>query len=50
LLPPRYAEVWRAEVPGAKVEIIPACGHLMHVEKAEVVANRILAFLEDNRV
>ena len=25
-------------------EIIPACGHLMHVEKAEVVAKRILAF------
>src|SRR5215470_10580207 len=48
LLPARYAEVWRAEVPCAKVEIILACGHLMHVEKAEVVANKILAFLESN--
>jgi len=44
LLPARYAEVWRAEVPGATVEIIPACGHLMHVEKPEEVANKILAF------
>src|SRR5262249_22280967 len=50
LLPVRYAEVWRAEVPGAKVEIIAACGHLMHVEKAELVANRVLAFLESNGV
>jgi pimeloyl-ACP methyl ester carboxylesterase len=48
LLPPRYAEVWRAEVPHAEVEIIPACGHLMHVEKAEVVANRILAFTDSD--
>ena len=46
LLPACYAEVWRAEVPGVKVEIIQACGHLMHVEKAEVVANRILAFTD----
>ena len=44
LLPPCYAEVWRREVPAAVVEIIPACGHLMHVEKAELVANRVLAF------
>jgi pimeloyl-ACP methyl ester carboxylesterase len=46
LLPPRYAEVWRAEVPGAKVETIPACGHLLHVEKAAEVANRVLAFTD----
>jgi pimeloyl-ACP methyl ester carboxylesterase len=46
LLPVRCADVWRTEVPGAKVEIIPACGHLLHVEKAEVAANRILAFTD----
>ncbi len=46
LLPARYAEVWRAEMPGAKVEIIPACGHLMHVEKAAEVAKRVLAFTD----
>jgi pimeloyl-ACP methyl ester carboxylesterase len=44
LLPVQYAEVWRREVPDAVVEIIPACGHLMHVEQAELVANRVLAF------
>lgn len=47
LLPACYSEVWRREVPGAVVEIIPACGHLMHVEKAEVVASKVLAFLRD---
>jgi pimeloyl-ACP methyl ester carboxylesterase len=41
LLAARYAVM----VP-AKVEIVPACGHLMHVEKVEVVANRILAFAD----
>jgi pimeloyl-ACP methyl ester carboxylesterase len=49
LFPARYADVWRDEVPGAKVEIIPACGHLMHIEKAELVANKILAFTGDER-
>ena len=45
LLPARYAEVWRKEVPGAQVEIIPNCGHLLHIEKAELVANKVLAFV-----
>jgi pimeloyl-ACP methyl ester carboxylesterase len=44
LLPAQYAEVWRREVPGVAVEIIPACGHLLHVEQAERVASRVLAF------
>jgi pimeloyl-ACP methyl ester carboxylesterase len=44
LLPVQYAEVWRREVPGVAVEIMPACGHLLHVEQAEQVANRVLAF------
>jgi pimeloyl-ACP methyl ester carboxylesterase len=35
-------------MPSAKVEIIPACGHLMHVEKAEAVAKRIFAFVEES--
>jgi pimeloyl-ACP methyl ester carboxylesterase len=45
LLPSRYADVWRERVSGAKVEIIPQCGHLPHVEKADVTAERILGFL-----
>jgi pimeloyl-ACP methyl ester carboxylesterase len=45
-LPARYAEVWEREVPGAKVEILPACGHLLHVEQAQQVADRVLAFTQ----
>jgi pimeloyl-ACP methyl ester carboxylesterase len=44
LLPVQYAEVWRREVSGAAVEIIPACGHLPHVEHAQLVAKRVLEF------
>jgi pimeloyl-ACP methyl ester carboxylesterase len=32
-------------VPGAEVDIIPNCGHLLHIEKAELVANKVLAFV-----
>jgi pimeloyl-ACP methyl ester carboxylesterase len=44
-LPSRYAELWRERVPGAKVELIPQCGHLPHVEKADATAKKILGFL-----
>jgi pimeloyl-ACP methyl ester carboxylesterase len=46
LLPARYAEVWREQVPGIDVEIIPAYGQLLQIEKAELVASRILAFTD----
>jgi pimeloyl-ACP methyl ester carboxylesterase len=36
-------------VPGARVEIIPDCGHLAHIEKADVVAEKILGFLKGRR-
>lgn len=44
LLPSAYAKVWKERVPGARVEIIPQCGHVAHIEKADVVAEKILAF------
>ena len=46
LLPISYAERWGQRVTRAKVEIIPDCGHLPHVEKAEATARAILGFLE----
>jgi pimeloyl-ACP methyl ester carboxylesterase len=45
-LPSRYAQAWRQRVPGATVDVIPRCGNLPHIEKAEVTATRILRFLE----
>ena len=44
-LPSRYAELWGERVPGAKVELIPRCGHLPHIEKADMTADKILGFL-----
>jgi pimeloyl-ACP methyl ester carboxylesterase len=48
-LPSRYAELWRERVPGATVQIIGACGHLPHVEKADATAAAILRFLGGKR-
>jgi pimeloyl-ACP methyl ester carboxylesterase len=45
LLPSRYAEVWARHVPDIAVEIIPECGHLPQVEKADITARKILAFI-----
>jgi pimeloyl-ACP methyl ester carboxylesterase len=45
-LPNRYADAWREKVANARVELIRECGHLAHVEKPEIVAQKILAFLE----
>ncbi len=45
LFPQAYAKPWRDNIPGVKVEIVPECGHLLHLEKGEDVAGRILAFL-----
>lgn len=39
LVPPAYAEAYRAHLPNARVQLIPACGHLpMFEREAEFVA------------
>lgn len=35
LFPPRYGEEYRALIPGSRLEVLPACGHLPQVEKAD---------------
>jgi pimeloyl-ACP methyl ester carboxylesterase len=45
LLPSAYAKRWGERVPGARVELIDACGHLPHVEKPEISAEKVLKFL-----
>jgi len=45
-LPRQYAEVWQKNVPQVTVDVIPQCGHLPHVEKAELTARKILAFVD----
>lgn len=45
LFPARYAQAWGEGIPGAQVEIVPDCGHLMHLEKPDLVAEKIAAFV-----
>lgn len=45
LFPARYAQEWREWMPGATVDILPECGHLMHLEKPDTVAEKIAAFI-----
>jgi pimeloyl-ACP methyl ester carboxylesterase len=45
LFPSAYAKAWAERVPDIRVEIIPECGHRPHVEKADVAARTILAFI-----
>jgi pimeloyl-ACP methyl ester carboxylesterase len=49
IMPSAYAKVWRERVPGARIEVIPKCGHLPHVEQADVAAGFILGFLDGGR-
>ena len=46
ILPSVYARLWGERVKGAQVTMIDAAGHLPHVEKAGLVADKVLAFLD----
>lgn len=41
IVTPEYGEGWRAAIPGAKLEIIPGCGHFPHWEKPEAFARLV---------
>ena len=41
---PAYATELQNEIPGAQVTIIPDTGHMLHVEKADAVADAVVAF------
>ena len=45
LLPPAYAGAWRERLPDLRFSLIEACGHLPHVEKAELVSGTVKEFL-----
>ena len=41
---PAYATELQNEIPGAQVTIIPDTGHMLYVEKADAVADAVVAF------
>jgi pimeloyl-ACP methyl ester carboxylesterase len=45
ILPCEYARLWGERIPSAKVVLIEACGHIPQVEKVDMVAEKVIAFL-----
>jgi pimeloyl-ACP methyl ester carboxylesterase len=45
LFPSDYAKAWAAQIPDVRVEIIPACNHRPQIERPDVAAQTVLAFL-----
>ncbi len=46
LLPSAYAALWQERVAGAEVSMIDRCGHAPHIEQCDIVADKVLAFLD----
>ena len=44
LIPPIYGEAFRNAIPGAKLEVVPDCGHMAPIERPEAVAEAITRF------
>ncbi len=49
LISPLYGEAYRSAIPGARLELLPDCGHMAPVERPEGVAQAIRRFLTDQK-
>jgi pimeloyl-ACP methyl ester carboxylesterase len=47
IMPPAYAALWRERLPDARLVMVEACGHLPHVEQADLVARCVCGFLAE---
>jgi len=45
LFPAEHARAYQRLIPGARLAVIPACGHALHIEKADEFAAEIEAFI-----
>jgi pimeloyl-ACP methyl ester carboxylesterase len=45
IMPPEYAEAWRAAIPGARLQTIDDCGHLPHFDRPIELARVVRDFL-----
>jgi pimeloyl-ACP methyl ester carboxylesterase len=48
--PKDYAFAYQQLIPGAKVVVIPECGHLPHVEKGDVFVAELETFIGVMRI
>jgi pimeloyl-ACP methyl ester carboxylesterase len=46
VVPVSHGQVYQTEIVDAALTVLPACGHLPHVEQPEAVANTVLSYLE----
>jgi proline iminopeptidase len=46
LIPPERGRELAESIPGARLELIPACGHLLATDAEETTASAILAHLD----
>jgi pimeloyl-ACP methyl ester carboxylesterase len=46
LIPAAHGEAYAELIPGARLELVPECGHLPHVERPEMFARIVLESLE----
>ena len=46
IVTPQYGEGWRAEILGARMEIVPAAGHFPHWEQPEAFVRHLTAFAD----
>ncbi len=49
IFPAEYAAAWHELIPGSKVAVIPDCGHLPHVEKADAFLDNFNRFIAEIR-
>lgn len=45
MMPPRYSQFLAEQIPGADLQLISEAGHMVQLEKPQLVANAILNFL-----
>ena len=43
-----YGEAWRAEIPGARMDVIANAGHFPHWEQPRGFADRLSRFIDSN--
>ena len=49
VFPMEYAYAWQQAIPGSKAVIIPECGHIPQVEKADVFVAELTGFIDGMR-
>jgi pimeloyl-ACP methyl ester carboxylesterase len=46
VMPPAYAALWKERLPDARLAMVEQCGHLPHIEKAEILSRQVRDFLK----